>query len=206
MREIFGWIFLWLSGSVSLSNWIEIIKVFGAAVAFVIGLRQYNKSQVWKRLEFVGSEMKAFYDDVAVRSAMTMLDWRKKEMALFKYRDEDDTTKVEVNYETVAAALGTDPDVRYDKTQSAIREIFERFLEFLARFEGFLEAEAVKERDLNSYLDYWMKLTSGNDPHSPEATQKVLPQLWRFIDYYGYRDVRRFVSRYETVAFPEFKE
>jgi hypothetical protein len=84
----------------------------------------------------------------------------------------------------VAAALGTNPEARYDKTQSAIREIFERLLEFLARFEGFLEAGAVKERDLNSYLDYWMKLISGNDP---------------------YRDVRRFVCRYETVAFAEFK-
>jgi hypothetical protein len=29
--------------------------------------------------------------------------------------------------------------------------------------------------------------------------------LWKFIDYYGYRDVRKFISRYEPVAFPEFK-
>jgi hypothetical protein len=120
MCQIFGRIFLWLSGSISFSNWIEIIKIFGAALAFMVGPRQYNKSQIWKRLEFVGSEMKAFYDDVAVRSAMTMLDWRKKEMALFKYRDEEDNAKVEVNYETVAAALGTKPEARYDKTQSAI--------------------------------------------------------------------------------------
>ena len=37
-------------------------------------------------------------------------------------------------------------------------------------------------------------------------TKQVLPSLWRFIDYYGYQDVRRFVGRYHDVAFPELKE
>jgi hypothetical protein len=191
---------------VSFSNWIEITKIVGAAFAFWIGLRQYRKSEVWKRLEFVAAEMKVFYQDTAVRTAMSMLDWRKKEMALFKYRDENDYNRVVVDYEIVARSLGVDPELQYDKTQSAIREIIERFLEFLARFEGFLEAGVVEQSDLTPYLDYWMRLISGCDAHSPEATKQVLPQLWKFIDYYGYRDVRRFVGRYQNVAFPEFKD
>jgi hypothetical protein len=150
--------------------------------------------------------MKIYYDDVAVKAAMTMLDWRKKEMALFKYRDEDDYGRVVVNYEIVAGSLSVDRESQYDKAQSAIREIFERFLEFLVRFEGFLEAGVVKQSDLNPYLDCWIKLISGRDAHSPEATKQVLPQFWKFIDYYGYRDVRRFVGRYQNVVFPEFKD
>jgi hypothetical protein len=194
-------IFHWLSRQLTFSNLIEITKIAGAAIAFWIGLRQFQKNQAWKRLEFVAAEMKAFYEDDAVREAMTMLDWRKKKMTLFKYRDENDFARVEVNYQIVSEALRVDPSLQYNKVQSAIREIFERFLEFLARFEGFLEAGLVKEKDLNPYLDYWMKLISGNDAHSPEATAKVLPELWKFIDYYGYRDVRRFVNRYQKVAF-----
>jgi hypothetical protein len=205
MCGIFGRILLWLSGSVSFSNWIEILKLLGAATAFWIGLNQYRKSEAWKRLEFVAAEMKAFYDDPAVKLAMGMLDWRRKEVALFKYRGENDLERVVVDYAIVANALGTDPELKYDKTQSAVREIFERFLEFLARFEGFLAAGVVKKTDLNPYLDYWIKLIAGQDAHSPEVTKQVLPSLWKFIDYYGYRDVRRFFSRYETVAFPEFK-
>jgi hypothetical protein len=50
-----------------------------------------------------------------------------------------------------------------------------------------------------------MKAIRGRDDHSPEATEKVLPQFWKFIDSYGYRDVRKFVSRYQVVAFSEFK-
>jgi hypothetical protein len=108
-----------------------------------------------------------------------------------------------VDYAIVAKALGVDPEMKYDKVHSAVREIFERFLEFLARFEGFLATGVVKQADLNPYLDYWIKLIAGQDGHSPEVTKQVLPSLWKFIDYYGHRDVRRFISRYETVAFPE---
>ena len=93
--------------------------------------------------------------------------------------------------------------MKYDQAHSAIREMFECFLEFLAGFEGFLATGVVKHADLNPYVDYWIKLIAGQDAHSPQVTTQVLPSLWKFIDYYGYQDVRRFISRYETVAFPE---
>jgi hypothetical protein len=199
-------IFHWLCRSFGFSNWIEIIKILGAALAFGIGLWQYRKNQAWKRLEFVAAEMRSFSSDTAVRAAMTMLDWRKKEMALFKYRGEDDSSRVTVSYEMVASSLGVHPKAHYNKEQSAIREIFERFLEFLARFEGFLKASVVKKEDLDPYLDYWTKFISGRDAHSPEVTKQVLPQLWKFIDYYGYRDVRQFINRYHNVVFAESKD
>jgi hypothetical protein len=183
---------------------LEIAKIVGAGIAFCIGAYQYNKAQVWKRVEFVASEMRTFFDDEAARAAMTMLDWRRKKMALYKYRGEDDFEQVQVDYAIVASALGTNPEVQYDKVQSAIREIFERYLEFLARFEGFIVAEVVEQNDLTPYLDYWVKLLAGSDEHSPEATKEVLPQLWRFINFYGYKDVANLIARYEEIK-PEFK-
>jgi threonine/homoserine/homoserine lactone efflux protein len=48
----------------------EILKIFGAAAAFWIGLNQYRKSEAWKRLESVSAEMKAFYDDAARKLAL----------------------------------------------------------------------------------------------------------------------------------------
>jgi hypothetical protein len=199
-------IFHWMFRPGSFSHWIEIAKIAGAALAFWIGLRQYRKNEAWKRLEFVAAEMKNFYEDRAVRVAMTLLDWRKKKLALYKFRDENDLAQVTVDYKIVASALGVSPELKYDKVQSAIRETFERFLEFLARFEGFLAAGVIEPGDLNPYLDYWMKLISGCDARSPEVTAEVLPSLWKFIDYYGYQDVRRLISRYHVVAFAEFKE
>jgi hypothetical protein len=191
--------------SASFSDRMEVAKLLAAGVAFGIGLWQYRRSQIWKRLEFVSAQMKIFFDDPAAREAMIMLDWRKKKMPLFKFRDEADEEYVTVDYKMVAGALDIDPEAHYDKKHSAIREAFERFLEYLARFEGFIEATAVEPKDLNPYLDYWVKLISGHDNRSPEVSREVLPSLWKFIDYYGYRDVRRFVNRYHAVAFPELK-
>jgi hypothetical protein len=125
---------------------LEIVKIVGAGIAFCIGAYQYNKAQVWKRVEFVASEMRTFFDDEAARAAMTMLDWRRKKMALYKYRGEGDFEQVQVSYAIVAGSLGTEPEIQYDKVQSAIREIFERFLEFIARFEGFIVAEVIEQK------------------------------------------------------------
>lgn len=168
MCERFGRIILWLFISVSFSNWIEVLKLLRAVAAFWIGLNQYRKSEAWKRLEF-SAEMKAFYDDTAVKLAMGMLDWRKKEVALYNYRGENDFAREVVDYAIVASALSTDPEKKYDEVHSAVREIFERLLEFLARYEGFLATGVVKQTDLNPYLDYWTKLIAGQDSHSPEV-------------------------------------
>jgi hypothetical protein len=185
-------------------DWVGLLKILGATVAFGIGLWQYRKNQAWKRVEFVASEMKAFFDDEAVKAAMTMLDWRRKEMELFRYRGHGDSTTVEVSYDLVAASLGTDPKRRHNKEESAVREIFDRFLSFLERFEGFIETGVVTEKDLKPYLHYWTRLLSGRDERSPEVTEKVLPELWKFIGHYGYENIVRFVDRYDEIR-PELK-
>jgi hypothetical protein len=204
VSRIFDWLFPPPLPN-SFADWMDIAKIVGAGIAFWIGLQQYRRSQLWKRLEFVSAQMKIFFDDSAVRATMQMLDWRKKDIQLFKARGEDNEVWVTVYYELVAIALGTDPAKHYDDEQSAIRDLVERFLEYLARFEGFLRTKVVEPQDLDPYLDYWVKLLSGRDDHSPEVTRLVLPSLWKFIDYYGYQDVRRFVNRYHAVAFSEFK-
>ena len=105
MCELFGQVVLWLFRSVSLSNWIEILKVVGAATALAIGVRQYNRAQIWKRLEFLSAEMRIFFDDVAVQAAMKMLDWRRRKIALFKSRGEDNDELRTVDYDLVSESL-----------------------------------------------------------------------------------------------------
>ncbi|HXX17864.1 MAG TPA: hypothetical protein VEJ46_00535 [Candidatus Acidoferrum sp.] len=185
-------------------DWLDVMKIVGAAIAFYIGLRQYQKAQVWKRVEFVASEMKAFDADEAARAAMTMLDWSRKKIELYKYRGLDDHDMVIVDYRLVAESLETDLNKGFDKAQSAIREVFDEFLGFIERFESFLEAGVIEQQDLVPYLHYWTKMLSGNDQNHPELTKIVLPQFWRFVDFFGYRSVIRFVSRYDRIS-PDLK-
>jgi hypothetical protein len=182
------------------ADYLEGIKILGAALAFLIGLAQYRKSQKWKRVEFVASEMKVFFDDEAVKAATLMLDWSQKEIDLYKYRENEDNEKEWVTYALVAESLNTDPEAHYDKRQSAIREIFDRLLTFLERFESFIEAGVVEKKDLEPYLHYWIKMLAGKDDKSPLVSQQVLPHLWRFAVHFRYQKVLRFVERYERLT------
>jgi len=186
-------------------DWTEFLKfvvsLIGAAAAFCVGLWQYSKAQQWKRVEFVANEMKMFVEDEAAKAAMVMLDWSRKQMALYRYRaDSDKDMRVWVNYELVADALGTDPNEHYERPRAAIREIFDSFLGYLERFNSFIEARVVKPEDLTPYMHYWTTLLSGNDDKSPEVTRIVLPKFWVFVDHYGYSGARRFVTRFSQIT------
>ena len=182
-------------------DWAELFKIgaplLGGIIAFAVGLQQYWKAQRWKRVEFVANEMKMFVEDEAAKAAMVMLDWRRKQLSLYRYRgDSDKDQRVWVDYDLVADSLGTDPDEHYEKERAAIREIFDRYLGYLERFNSFIESKVVKANDLVPYMQYWTKLLSGADEKAPEVSKKVLPQFWVFVDHYGYEGARRFVTRY----------
>ncbi len=131
---------------------------------------------------------------------MIMLDWRKKLFELYKYRGSNDHTEVWVFYDQVASSLDINQDRHYDKKQSAIREIFDRFLGRMERLDGFIESQVVKQRDFSPYLHYWTELLSGNGGEgAKEVTEKVLPQFWEFAQFYGYSSVKKFVNRYHSI-------
>ncbi|HEV7674773.1 MAG TPA: hypothetical protein VGQ12_09600 [Candidatus Angelobacter sp.] len=185
-------------------NVLEIIKVSGAAIAFCVGLWQYSRAQRWKRVEFVASEMKSFFNDESTKAAMFMLDWSQKEIELYRHRKPDDDRAEWVTYEIVASALNTHPDATYDEVQSPIREIFDSFLGSLERFESFIESGVVDQEDLRPYLHYWTKLISGNDEKFPLVKRKLLPQLCTFAAHYRYKKVLNFVNRYDKLV-PELQ-
>ena len=63
--------------------------------------------------------------------------------------------------------------------QSAIREIFERFLGFLARFEGIHRGGGCREQeDLKPYLDYLGEAIIGVMMNAHlRVTKEVLPSI-----------------------------
>jgi hypothetical protein len=183
---------------------LEIVKITGAAIAFCVGLWQYRGAQRWKRVEFVASEMKAFFNEESTKAALFMLDWSQKEIELYRHRDTNDHRKEWVTYAIVASALNTHPDATYNDVQSPIREIFDNFFASLERFENFIESGVVTEKDLSPYLHYWTKLLSGNDEKSPVVRRELLPQLWAFVSHYRYTKLLNFVNRYDKLV-PELQ-
>jgi hypothetical protein len=180
----------------------EAIQVSGALVAFVIALWQYIKSQRWKRAEFVAGEVKSFLDDIAVKTVLTMLDWGQREIQLYRYDDDASREGVLVDRPLLSSALMIHVEHGpFSREEAAIRDIFDRFLSGLERFESFIEAGLVSERDFVPYLHYWTNALAGNDPGLSGG--EVLSRFWKFVDFYGYRGVRSLVSRYHEVRYPE---
>ena len=55
----------------------EFITIFCTAIAFIIALYQYRKSQKWKRSEFVYQLITDFKNDFNVRRGLLILDWNR---------------------------------------------------------------------------------------------------------------------------------
>lgn len=173
---------------------------FGFSVAgFCFGIRQYIKAQTWKRVEFVASEMKDFFNDEAAKAAMTMLDWNRKQIMLYRFRNDSDTKPVWVDYDLVSSALGIDHKKHYNRKEAAVREIFDRFLGFLERFENFIDSHVVKEDDLKHYMSYWTRMLAGKEERSPQNKEKVLIPLWTFITFFRYEKAKAFVERFQEI-------
>jgi hypothetical protein len=176
----------------------EVLQLVGAATAFAIALWQYVRAQSWKRAEFVANEVRAFVSDAAVVKVMTMLDWGSREIELGERGEDGNPKKTLVTYQLVSSALMTHEEHGgFSGKEAAIRDCFDRFLEYLERFEAFIEAGLVRPRDFSPYLHYWTTLLAGEYGGIPQSD--VLPRFWKFVDSYGYKGVRRLISRYHSM-------
>src|SRR5204863_9581854 len=86
---------------------VDLLTVIAAAIAFAVGLWQYRRAQLWKRLEFVAAEISSFNSDWRARNAMLMLDWGSRKLALFPEQDVSEGREVFVDRELLSSALLT---------------------------------------------------------------------------------------------------
>lgn len=158
----------------------------GTVALLVIGLRQYKRTDLWKRSEFVAKEVEAFQKDPAVRNAFAMLDWHSRYINLFLKNEPERQDLVFVNRELLWKALLPYP-IKYknkkyivpDKNgddeiaersafrlkEVAIRDTFDVFLGYLQRFSHFIVAGLVTPEEIGIYLKYWVEaIGSGEEP------------------------------------------
>lgn len=162
----------------------EWAKILGAVVAFGIGLWQYAKAQKWKRREFIAARVQEFESDRKVRLAMTMLDWTDREL-YFPSEASDQPVALKVNDALLCSALLRHPLAkRYPKGEEMIRDCFDRFLDMLVTFWNFIEAGLISSDELRPYMQYWIRLVSGQvtDVHSPHVFSLLLDH----IQFYGF--------------------
>lgn len=178
----------WLS-TLTPDGQLKAIALFGAAVAFVVGLLQYRKSQRWKRSEWVAQEMDGFFKDPVVRSALCMIDWGARRLELYPNREKPEERFVVVTDDRMARALEFHENrpEGFTEDEAAIRDAFDHLLDRLERIHSFVEAGLVTVADVSPYLRYWAEHILAARTDDPKVQRLV--QLRRFIDRYSFSGV-----------------
>jgi len=178
---------------------LKAIALFGAAVAFVVGLWQYRRAQQWKRAEWVAQEMKLLFGDPVVQAVLLMIDWGSRRIPLYPDRANEMARHVSLNDDQVARALmwHEERPQGFSNLEADIRAAFDRFLDGLERFESYAETRLVKDADLRPYLSYWAeKICSANRPGAEDR----LIRLRVYMQKYGFSRALRLLTR---IAAPE---
>jgi hypothetical protein len=172
----------------------EWAKIVGAVAAFGIGLWQYAKAQKWKRREFIAAQVKEFESDKKVQLAMTMLDWNNREL-YFPSEASDQPIALKVDTALLCSALLPHHWAkRYSKEEEMIRDCFDRFLGMLVMFWNFIEAGLINTDELRPYMQYWIRLISGQntDWHTPQFFALLL----NYIQVYGFTGAARLIKSF----------
>jgi len=128
--------------------------------------------------------MREFESDKKIQLAMTMLDWTNREL-YFPSEASDRPIALTVNDALLCSALLPHQCAgRYSKEEAMIRDCFDHFLDMLVMFWNFIEADLVNCDELRPYMQYWIRLVSGQvtDWHSPQ----VFTLLLNHIRAYGF--------------------
>lgn len=182
-------------------HYLTLVGLVGGFGAFGVGLYQYSVAQRWKRMEWIASAMKAFYEHPDVERALQMVDWNERRIMLFADQPDAARRYVRVNDDVVARALmAHSTHGPFTAVEAAIRDCFDGFLDQLAMVHQYVSAGLVSIEDVRPYLDYWVRNIARPSAGLPSAR---LRQLHFYIQHYQFTDVRQLIEAFGFSLLPE---
>jgi hypothetical protein len=173
--------------------------VFGLFRAFA----EYRNTQRWKKAEFLAKEAKEFFADPNVKRALIILDYRENDIPVYNGELAGQVTSIHFDQGILLKALTVKDVVETMSPEDRlIRQIFDEFLTKLSYFNRYIDTKLITLDDLMPYMRYWMNIL-GN-PDSGKRSRTVMKQIWEFIDFYEYDDVRSLTRKFgfEPVFIP----
>lgn len=177
---------------------LDIVKIAGAAAAFLISLAQYSKAQRWKRAEFVANEVKEFGALPEVRNAKLMLDYTDRYVDLYPEKEAPEERRVRVTDSVLVAAL--EPHLqrkaptRFTQDEARMRDTIDEFFGRLERFENFIAAGLISKDECAPYLSYWLEIIGRRDRDA--RRRKLARALQTYIKTYDYDGVENLLIRF----------
>jgi len=108
---------------------VSVLAFGGTVWALVFGFRQYIRAEKWKRAEFLAKEMKEFFANDKISTALLLSDWGNRHIRLRALTNPGDSTLTNVTRQMQIAALlphsvvektlGSDTEAPSDERESA---------------------------------------------------------------------------------------
>jgi hypothetical protein len=146
---------------------LKALTAAGALVAFVVGLVQYRRAQLWRRKEFISAAVRTFEENPHVRSTFLMIDWSTRRIPLDGGSKRDSwprvTRALQVsalephNLRPIPDGADVEAFTRYSPVEAQIRDAYDTFFDGLARLANFSQAGLFEPAELLPYLQYWLE-------------------------------------------------
>lgn len=173
------------------------LKIGAFLISFLLlikGIYEYTKAQKWKKAEFVSKEIKEFYSDFDIKRAMILLDWNSNDIEL-KANEIGIETKLYFTDNLIISSLQTHRESpTFSNEEIVIKGIFDTLFDKLSTFENYIETGLINVKDIKPYLIYWIKIIADNQ--NDRKPKEVRTQIWKYIDEYGYDNVRVLCNKF----------
>jgi hypothetical protein len=161
-----------------------IISIFGALAAAFKWIYEYSEKLKWDRNKFLLDELEKFHNLETTQNAEIILDWNGINITF-------NNEKIFVNDEILFQALQThDEKNKFTVEEVKIRALFDDYFDNLTKLVFMCKSKILPEKNFRMFMKYWFNILSGRRKNKPK---KVQEQINRYLDFYGYEDLKNFI-------------
>jgi len=178
-------------------KWIEfLLKIaagVGAVVAYLVGLRQYRKSQNWQKATFLAAIITEFETNPKILAVKCMLDWDDGKIQI------PPNLTFDFENETFCSALRAPlegEEVTFPFPEDEIRDALDAFFDFFEKVESYWSIGLLKFRDLQ-YFYYWFEGLRSMDKWKSVECKNALE---RYLQTYRFFGVKGLLSEYAKIV------
>lgn len=202
---------------------LKFLGSVAALLAFLVGVKQYEKAQTWQRAHVVLQLIESFESRPQLRIARNMLDLDAVDIEI----EDDASSRLEehnwpgqppssrhILHFTNAILPSALRVVKEDKQcntedrskppgcftadEMKMRRAFDEFFDFFEKLYALRHASLIEREDL-AYFDYWLELVRGASVYKSDEARNA---LMAYLDAYRFRGFERLLTEYSLDPSP----
>ena len=167
--------------NLEIKDLVSIGALLLTSLTLLKGIVEYQKTQKWKKLEFIAKEVKEFFADFNVKRMLLLLDWNMLDLPIKEGEITTNAKTIKINDDILFSAWQHhEASDGFPELETLIRVIFDEGLSKLSLFNQYLKTGLMEENDLKPYLIYWIDIIGKAE--NGRKSSKHIEQLWEYIN------------------------